>query len=137
MATHDIATVFRRYIEEVDPASDVGALPDYIHPDIALPHDTIPNGRQGIAGMREHLEYLSDKLDYRSTIQDLLVDGNKVAARVRVEGKVIGAFMGFEPSDRRFSVDEFLIAQFTDGKISAVWRLVDLMTLTHQLKAEA
>lgn len=134
MTTHDIAATFRRYIEEVDPAADVAALPDSVHPDIVLPRDIVPNGRQGIEGMREHLEYLSDKLDYRSTIQDLLVDGDRVAARVRVEGRVIGTLMEFEPSDRRFSVEEFLIARFTDGKISEVWRLLDLMTLTQQLK---
>ena len=70
----------RRFIEEVDQNKDVDALPEYVHEDIELPADIIPNGTQGIEGLREHLLYLPSVVEYHSTVEDLIAsvsEGNE------------------------------------------------------------
>ena len=133
MAAIDNAARLRRYIEEIDPRGDVDALPEYVQEDVALPADTTPRGRQGLAGLREHLEFLHERVRYSSTVEDLVADGDKVAARVTVRGRLIREFMGLPANGKEFAVEEFLLAQFRDGKIGRVWRVVDLATLMQQL----
>ena len=62
-----------------------------------------------------------------------MADGDKVAARVTVRGRLIREFMGLPANGKEFAVEEFLLAQFRDGKIGRVWRVVDLATLMQQL----
>ena len=44
--------------------------------------------------------------------------------------------MGLPPSDKEFTVQEILIAQFRDGKIAKVWRLLDTAALETQLQSQ-
>jgi predicted ester cyclase len=134
METTDRETL-RRFIEQVDPNAKVDALPDYVHDDIVLPADTLPNGRQGIEGLREHLEYLPTVIEYTSTVRQMVAEGDKVAAHIVIRGKQIGDFMGIPASGQEWAIEEMLIAQFRDGKISQVWRVADLLSLMQQLGA--
>jgi predicted ester cyclase len=136
MSSNDNGALLRRYIEQVDPHSDVDALPDYFDPEVSLPANTAPNGRQGLEGMREHVLFLRERVRYTSTVEDLLVDGDKVAARVTIRGRIVGEFMDLPVNGKEFTIEEFMIAHFRNGKIAEVWRIADLMTLTQQIKGE-
>jgi len=130
------AAKLRRFLEEVDPSHDVDALPEYLHDDVVLPADILPSGRQGLEGMREHLLFLPTIVQHTSTVEDIVAEGDKVAARVTVRGKHVGDFMGIRADGKRFTMDEMLIAQFRDGKISRFWRVGDVFSLMQQLGAE-
>jgi predicted ester cyclase len=133
----DNSTVLRRYIEEIDPKGEIDALPAYVQADVVLPEDTTPHGRQGLEGLREHLLFVHESVRYTSTVEDMVADEDKVAARVSIRGKLVGEFMGLPPTDKEFAIEEFMIAQFRDGKISHVWRVVDLASLMQQLSERA
>jgi predicted ester cyclase len=128
------SAALRRYLEEVDPVGDLAALPDYAQPDVVLPADTTPNGRQGIEGLREHWEWLHKRVQYTSKVQDMVAEGDKVAARVTVRGRLVDEFMGLPASDKEFEVDEFMIVRFRDARMSHVTRVVDLAGLLQQLQ---
>jgi predicted ester cyclase len=133
-ASHNSA-VLRKYIETVDAGGHVEQLEQYVQPDIILPADTTPNGRQGIEGLREHLEFLHRRVEYRSTVNDIVAEEMKIAARVTVKGKLLAEFMGIPPSEKEFCIDEFLFAEFRDGRISQIWRVVNLLDLVEQLRS--
>lgn len=123
----------RRFIERIDPNAHVDALPEYVHEDIVLPADITPNGRQGIAGLREHVEYVSTVVDYTSTVRETVAEGDKVVAHIVIRGKLIGDFMGFPAGGPEWEIEEMMIAQFRAGKISRIWRVADLFSLIRQL----
>jgi predicted ester cyclase len=128
------SAALRRYVEEIDPAGNVAALPDYAQADVVLPADTTPNGTQGIEGLREHWEWLHKRVQYTSKVRDIVAEGDKVAARVTVRGRLVDDFMGLPASDKEFEVDEFMIVQFRDARMSHVTRVVDLAGLLQQLQ---
>lgn len=133
MSPSENAARMRHFIEQVDAHGELDALADYMQPDVALPADIIPNGRQGLEGMREHLLYLHDRVRYRSTVEDIVAEGDTVAARITLRGTIIAEFMDLPVNGREWTIDEFMFARFRDGKIAEVWRVADLMALVRQL----
>lgn len=134
MSTAANRALLRRFIEVIDAEGDTDALADYVQEDIVLPADTVPNGRQGIDGLREHFEFLHGKLDYRATVETMVAEEDDVAARIRIEGRLLEEFMGLPVNGKSFAVDEFMFARFRDGKIAQIWRLVNLAAVVEQLR---
>src|SRR4051812_16711031 len=133
MGSSDNRALLRRFIEEIDPNADVDALPDYVHEDIELPADTMPNGRQGRAGLAEHMLWLPSVVEHRSEVQDMVGDGDRIAARIIVRGKHVGDFLGVPASGKEWAIDEIMVAHFRDGRISRIWRVADIFSLVQQL----
>jgi steroid delta-isomerase-like uncharacterized protein len=67
------------------------------------------------------------------TIDDLIVEGDKVVSRVTYRGTHTGDMMGIPPTGKPVAVSAILIDQFTDGKIVESWRLFDQMGMMQQL----
>ena len=57
----------------------------------------------------------------RHVIQDLIADGDRVAARIWVEAKHTGSIFGFEPSHRLIQNDSIVIYRFEQGLIRERW----------------
>ena len=133
MTSNDHRANLRRFIEEIDPNADVDALPDYVHDDIVLPADILPNGRQGLEGLREHMLYLPNIVEHTSTVEDMVGDGDRIAARITVRGTHVGEVLGIPATGKEWAIDEFMIAHFRHGKISRIWRVADIFSLLQQL----
>ncbi|MFC5745831.1 ester cyclase [Actinomadura rugatobispora] len=109
-------------------------LAEFFHEDVELPANTMPNGRQGLAGLREHNRYLATRLKGRPvTVETMIAEGDKVAVQLTVRGQVIGEVMGLQPSDREFEIEELMIFTFRDGKVSRVDRVADRYALVEQV----
>lgn len=128
----NVATL-RRFVEQVQGNHDLGALPECVSDDIVLPGDVPPAGKQGIEGVRDHLLFMRTKFESRASLEDVVAEGDKVAARVRISGRQIGDMMGVASQGREFAIDEMVIAQFRDGKICEISRVTDLLGLMRQL----
>ncbi len=59
--------------------------------------------------------------DYRWELQELVVEGDTIAARLIGEGTHTGRFAGREPTGRRVRIQELVIYRFADGKIIRCW----------------
>lgn len=75
--------------------------------------------------------------DLRHTVEQLLVAGDAVAARVTVSGDHIGAFLGIQPSGNRLQVPQALFARVDAGRIQELWEVVDTGNGLRQLGALA
>jgi steroid delta-isomerase-like uncharacterized protein len=71
--------------------------------------------------------------DGKLTIDDLIVEGDKVVSRVIYRGTHTGDMMGIPPTGKPVTVSAILIDQFADGKIVESWRLFDQMAMMQQL----
>jgi predicted ester cyclase/NAD(P)-dependent dehydrogenase (short-subunit alcohol dehydrogenase family) len=128
--------VLRRFIEEAIDKGDIDALDECIHPDVVLPPD-MPGGLQGREALVAHLREMPEMFESKATIEDLIAEGDKVAARVGIRGHQIGEFMGRPGDGHKFAIEEQLIAQFRNGKIGRIWRVVDVFSLLAQLDGTA
>jgi predicted ester cyclase len=93
--------------------------------------------RDGHAGIRAAIErLLAGFPDWHEEIQDMVIDGDKVAVRYRSTGTNSGAFGGRPPTGRRIAVDELSIFRIADGRIAEQWCLVDDTAFGKQLRGE-
>lgn len=59
--------------------------------------------------------------DYRWELQQLLVDGDTVCARLTGSGTHTGVFSGVAPTGRRVSTQELVVYRVVDGRIARCW----------------
>ena len=71
--------------------------------------------------------------DGKMTIEDLIVEGDKVVSRVTYRGTHTGDMMGIPPTGKSVAVSAILIDRFAEGKIVESWRLFDQMGMMQQL----
>lgn len=71
--------------------------------------------------------------DGRSTVEDLIAEGDKVVSRLTFRGTHTGDLMGIPPTGRAVTVSEVIVDRFVDGKIVESWRLFEQMTMLQQL----
>ena len=63
--------------------------------------------------------------DFTLTIEDLVVDGDKVWARQRGGGTNLGTFFGFPPSGKTAYIEVYDVARFENGKMVDHWGVPD------------
>ena len=68
-----------------------------------------------------------------STIEDMIVEGDKVVSRITYRATHTGDLMGIPPTGKSVTVSLMTIDQFADGKIVESWRLFDQMAMMQQL----
>jgi steroid delta-isomerase-like uncharacterized protein len=71
--------------------------------------------------------------DGKLTIEDLIVEGDKIVSRVTYRGTHTGDMMGIPPTGKPVTVSAMIIDLFADGKIVESWRLFDQMGMMQQL----
>jgi steroid delta-isomerase-like uncharacterized protein len=95
----------------------------------------MPPGREGFrAGMQRAGVGVSDP---EFQIQDLIAEGDRVAARVTSSATHSGTFMGVPASGNRYTIDEIHIFRIRDGRLVEHWHAFDTANLMAQLKGEA
>jgi steroid delta-isomerase-like uncharacterized protein len=92
-----------------------------------------PRGREGFSGgltmVREAFP------DWSSRIDQLVVEGDTVAARWTVRGTHQGPFMGLPGSGKTVEMNECGFLRFEDGRLTEIWRVADELSLMRQLGA--
>src|SRR6478609_5358148 len=98
MATVDIADRFRRIVEEGIGRGDERVLEAYVA------HDIVEHQRgngPGLEGAKAVSQYLHRSMsDFTLTVEDIVVDGDKVWTRNRARGISSGSVMGFGPTGK-------------------------------------
>jgi predicted ester cyclase len=76
----------------------------------------------GLAGYIERLKGLCTSFpDYHWELQELVVEGDTIAARLIGAGTHTGPFGGIAPTGRRITTQELVMYRFADGKILRCW----------------
>lgn len=73
--------------------------------------------------------------DLRLTVQDIMAEGDRVAARVAFRGTHKGPFQGLPPTNREVAFTSIEMNRMVDGKVAEHWVEIDLIGLLHQLGA--
>lgn len=126
---------YRKYIDAVYNAHDPEAVDRFFTSDVIV-HGLAP-GVDDATGT-SHLKELAKNLvsafpDVKLTVEEVVREGDKIAARVSLEGTHKGEFAGIKPTGRKVKVANFAVYRVRGDKIAEVWSLVDLAQLRAQL----
>jgi predicted ester cyclase len=122
----------RRYIDEVWNKRDFSKADKYWGADfknvfaLQYPH--------GPEGMKTQVAYFLAAFDtFHFNVQDIIVEGDKVAAWVEITGRHTGELFGIKPTNKQVKFREAFIYKVVDGKLDEVYPFVDWNSLFMQL----
>jgi steroid delta-isomerase-like uncharacterized protein len=71
--------------------------------------------------------------DLRLTVEDIMAEGDMVAARVSFRGTHAGEFQGIPPTNKQVAFSSIEINRMEDGKVAEHWFELDMLGLLQQL----
>lgn len=74
--------------------------------------------------------------DVRFTVEEVVAEGDRLAARVAFTGTHRGAWEGIAPTGRRVRVTEMFMCRVADGRLAECWQEWDEAGLRQQLGGE-
>ena len=99
-------------------------------------HGLGPEPIRGPAEFKKfHRAFVSAYPDLKVTVEDSLVDGDKIAVRCRVTGSHQGEGIGLAPSNQPVEFTGMTIVRLKDGKIVEAWNEFNFMQMYQQLGA--
>ncbi len=116
---------------------DVSEVNDFMIDDY-LEHDLPPGLEQGVVGFKQLVHmYRAAFPDLRSSVEQIVAEGDLVTGRLLTTGTHRGSLMGIPPTGKRVNIQEFHTCRFVNGKCIEHWGLVDMMTMMQQLGVAA
>lgn len=98
---------------------------------IESPSAGVHTGRE--AAERALRVVFSAFLDLTVTVDDLLIDGDRAATMLLIEGTHIGEFLGLEPTGKQFTMPAVFFYELKDGQIVRERRIYDFTGLLVQI----
>lgn len=129
----DNKAVIRRLFAEVLNGGKLDLLDRMIGADY-VEHNPAPGQAAGAAGVRARIETLRAAFpDLRFVLEDLVGEGEIVAARYHWQGTHQGAFLGVAPTQRRLTVRGMDFYRLHGGLVVEHWDNVDEFGMLTQL----
>ena len=127
---------YARYNQEVWDSHNPDALAKYVASEARV-HSMTPGNVAGTG-----LDYLKTRAasllkafpDVKFVIEDFVQQGDRLAARVTLEGTHRADFAGMPATGKRMKVYDFAMYRIADGKITDIWSLIDMQAMRDQLQ---
>ena len=128
------AEVVRRLLAAFS-AGDLAAIDELVVPDFVdrTPLPGVPPTREGMKGAVT--QFRAAFPDATWTAEQLVVDGDRVAAHLRFRGTHEGAFLGIAPTRKAVEIGGIAIYRVEGGTVREEWVVRDLLGLLTQLGA--
>jgi steroid delta-isomerase-like uncharacterized protein len=129
----DNAATMRSAYERIS-AGDISGFADLVSDDF-VEHEEVPGLPATKDGMLEYFGLLLSAFpDMRMDVEDLLADGDKTVARVRITATHGGEFMGVPPTGKQVQIQLIDVMRFDgDGLVCEHWGVADMLSLMQQL----
>jgi steroid delta-isomerase-like uncharacterized protein len=129
-------TLLHRWFEEVwnqgrDSSIDELMAEDAVYHGIVEPSTEEVHGPAGFRAF--HQQFRTAFPDIHFTIEDALVDGDKIAVRCVVSAKHTGPGVMPAPTNRTINISGMVFARVKDGKLIEGWNNFDFLSLYKQL----
>jgi steroid delta-isomerase-like uncharacterized protein len=135
MSAKEIKALERRLYEECNKgkAAAMAVIDELYATDLVYHSST---GRD-IRGVKDYKQHVSDMYsafpDFHFTIDDMVVEGDKVAVRFTATGTHKGEFRGIPPTNKKVTMWEIQIDRVAGGKFVEGWSRYDTLGLMQQL----
>jgi len=128
--------LLQRAYEQIFNRGNLDQIEEFVSADL-VDHETPPPGMEGLEGievLRQFVKVFRDAFpDLRFTAEDMIAEGDKVAARYAMRGTHQGEFMGVAPTRNRIEVTGIDIVRFEGGKMVEHWANSDELGMMQQL----
>ena len=130
----DNKTIVMRWYKDVWEKGDPGPLDELLADDY-LDHNPMPGLGADKAGAGEVVKaIMSDATDVKMDVQDIIAEGDFVAAHWKMDWTQQGNFMGMVLADgKRLSIEGHDFVRLQNGKVAEVWHVEDMMSVMGQL----
>jgi steroid delta-isomerase-like uncharacterized protein len=135
VSEEDNKAVIRRWIEAYNNR-DMQAEADVLAPGYVAHVPAAPGPLEGLEAWRKFTAPFVEAFpDLRLTVEDILSEGDKVAARVAFHGTHRGEFQGIAPTGKEVAFSSIEVNRVVGGKVEEHWVELDLLGLMQQLGA--
>ena len=129
----DHKKIVRRFYEELWNGWNYAIIGEILTQDVSF-HGSLGQSKSGHQGFIEYAEFVRTAFpDFTNSIEDLIAEGNKVAACLTYRGTHRGEIFDIEATGRSIRYIGTAIFVFRDGLISNAWVLGDRLELLQQL----
>ncbi len=136
MSTEENKAIFRRLMEEVFTQGNLDEIDELISPDWVNIDPSLPEELHGRDGARQLITmWRAGFSDFELTIDDMIAEGDKVAARFTFSGTHSGEFVGIPATGKHVRGTGTGIFQFADGLDVEHWVNFDALGIMQQLGA--
>jgi predicted ester cyclase len=124
MGLQNNKAVVLQLVEELWNRGNTGAIETFFSPELA------------VVVAQHHRELVEAFSDLRVTVDDILEEGDRVAARLTISGTHdAGPFAGQAPTGRKIRYGSFRFYRLADGQVVETWAMQDRLGLLQQLGA--
>lgn len=132
MSTEENKAIVRRFFEEGPSKGNISAADDLLSPDFAM-HVPLP-ASPGVEGINEVITACRAAFEHLNvTVEDMIAEGNTVAARFTARGVHKGNFMDLPATGKPITMTGIEIFRIKEGKIVELWGEANLLGLMQQL----
>ena len=135
MSKEDNEALIRRWIEAFNER-DLKAEADLLAPGY-MAHVPSPQGPLDLEGLQAWREFTAPFVvafpDLRLTVEDIMAEGQTVAARVAFRGTHRGQFQGLPPTGKEVNFTSMEFNRVVAGRVEEHWVEIDLLRLMGQL----
>ena len=132
MSIEENKSIVRRFFEVGPSKGDLDAANELLAPGFVL-HVPLPCS-PGVRGIDEVVSACRAAFqDLQVTVEDMVTEGDMVAARFTARGVHNGAFMGLPPTGKPITMTGMEIFRLERGKIAELWGEANLLGLMQQL----
>jgi steroid delta-isomerase-like uncharacterized protein len=130
---NDNAGLILRHHDEVWSKGDLSAVDELYAADFVGHHPGQPDWIGPESVKRVVIAIREAFPDFRESVEDVLVEGDKVATRFTSTGTHLGAYREFGPTGRRVALTEMGFFRVSGGRIVEKWGLLDRVGMFQQL----
>lgn len=132
MSKEDNNAIVRRFFMEGPSKGDLRSADELLAQTFAL-HTPLPSA-PGIQGMNDVITACRAAFENLNvTVEEMVAEGDLVAARFTARGMHKGAFMGLPPTGKSITMTGIEIFRIENGKIAELWGEANLLGLMQQL----
>jgi steroid delta-isomerase-like uncharacterized protein len=138
MSAEDNKALLQRAYEQIFNQGNTDQIEEFVSTDL-VDHQAPPPGMEEleeIEAFRQFVNMLRDAFpDFHFAAEDMIAEGDKVAARYTMRGTHQGEFMGVAPTGNRVEVTGIDIVRFEGGKVVEHWGNSDDLGMMQQIGA--
>jgi predicted ester cyclase len=135
MSTKEIKALCRHFIEEFSKGKAAAmAVLEETNATNAVYHSGTGEDIRGLKDIKQFFSnFLSAFPDAHGTLDDIVVEGDKVAQRWTLTATHKGEFMGIPPTNRKITIWAVEIDRVAGGKFVEIWERFDTLGFMQQL----
>ncbi len=130
MSATDLRKVYLDYIEAAN-ARELHRMAEFAHDTIVFNGELVSRDDY-VAAMQGALDSVQN---FTWRLDDLIIEGDRVAARLTDTGIPVKEWLGLQPTGRDVTFTEYAFYHFRDGRFERMWYLLDAQTIEKPLAA--